>query len=139
MSIYILLTTPMCIELGTITTFIYLATWCSIIYYISNTEGSHRVLKIIAIIAVNAIVLCIHLNNDCHVNYLKTGAATEATLLLLLCHVSGNSLDTPGYSPGSPGSTGDSRTTQTTGNHTTETGSMEKRTGSKKNETTGEN
>ena len=132
MSIYILLTTPMCIELGTITTFIYLATWCSIIYYISNTEGSHRVLKIIAIIAANAIVLCIHLNTDCHVNYLKTGAATEATLLLLLCHVSGNSI-------GTPGSTGHSRTTQTAENHTTETRSVEERTGSKKNETTREN
>ena len=123
----------MCIELGTITTFIYLATWCSIIYYISNTEGSHRVLKIIAIITANAIILCIHLNTNCHVNYIKTGAATEAVLILLLCHVSGNSIDTPRYSPGH------SRTTQTTGNHTTETGSMEERTGSKKNETTGEN
>ena len=131
----------MCTELGTITTFIYLATWCTIIYYITNPHGSHRVLKIIAIIAANAIVLCIHLNTDCHVNYIKTGAATEATLLLLLCHVSGNSLDTPGYSTGySPRySPGHSRTTQTAENHTTETGSMEERTGSKKNETTGEN
>ena len=124
----------MCTEIGTIATFIYLATWCTIIYYINN-PGSYRVLKIFTIIAANATVLCLQLKYDCHVNYIKFGAATEAVLLLLLCHVSGKS--STGYSTGY--STGNSRSTQTARQHTTKNRCMEERTRSKNAKTTGKN
>ena len=74
----------MCIELDTITTFVYLATWSAIIYYV--TVPQPRIVQVITLIAANAVVLCMHLDSDCSITYVKVGAATEAVLLFVLFH-----------------------------------------------------
>lgn len=73
----------MCIEQGAITTFIYLASWSVIIYYMTHRPCTHIVMPI-AIIIANAIALITLLESDCHVNYIKTGAATVAVLIFVL-------------------------------------------------------
>ena len=54
-----------------------------IIYYMTHRPCDHICMPI-AIIIANAVVLCTLLESDCHVNYIKTGAATEAVLLFVL-------------------------------------------------------
>ena len=77
----------MCIELGAFTIFILLATWSAIIYF-SYHPG---VLMLTILFIGDTILLCIHLLSDCHVNYVKAGAATEAALLILLIKNVGDS------------------------------------------------
>lgn len=104
----------MCIELGAITTFVYLATWVAIIYYLVSPSRSSFVL---VLIVVNAVILCIHLHGNCSVGYIKTGAATEAVLLLVL-YVSGT---TPARN---------TRSAQTARRDSEKAGGVETRTGS---------
>ena len=73
----------MCIALETVSTFMYLGSWCVIIYYMTNRPSGHIIIPI-AIIIANAVALFTLLESDCHVNYIKTGAATEAVLLFVL-------------------------------------------------------
>lgn len=72
----------MCTELEGITMFVYLATWCIAIYYVTNPK--RRVLRVTALIVANAALLCVHLNSHCSIHYIKAGAATEAVLLFVL-------------------------------------------------------
>ena len=72
----------MCTELEGVTIFVYLASWTCIVYFMI---ARNHALGILALIVANAIVLYVHLVSECHVNFIKTGAATEAVLLLLLC------------------------------------------------------
>ena len=114
----------MCTELEGVSIFIYLATWCAILFYM--TAPYRYMLQPTVLVVVNAVILCIHLNSDCHMAYIKTGAATEAVLLFVLCrNVSGTS-------------TRNSRTTQTTGRNKTKTRDMEKATGRKEDKGTRE-
>lgn len=73
----------MCIAQGAITTFIYLASWSVIVYYMTHRPCDHILIPI-AIIVANAIALITLLESDCHVNYIKTGAATVAVLIFVL-------------------------------------------------------
>ena len=109
----------MCIAQGAITTFIYLGSWSAIVYYMTHRPCDHIRMPI-AIIIANAIVLCTLLESDCHVNYIKTGAATEAVLLFVLfINVGDRSANT----------TRDPSTTGPTGGNQQETGRMEETTG----------
>ena len=97
----------MCTALAGLTTFIYLGSWSVIIYYMVHRNMSHikHVFIPIVFIICNAIVLLVHLDAECHVNYIKTGAATEAVLLLILfLNVSDCARCTPG-DPGAPPTT----------------------------------
>ena len=107
----------MCTELEGISIFIYLSTWCAILFYMITS--TRYMLQPTMLIIVNAIILCIHLNSDCHMAYIKTGAATEAVLLFVLCR------NVSGISPRNY------RTTQTAGRNKTKNRDMEKATGGK--------
>lgn len=112
----------MCTELEGVSITVYLSTWCAILFYM--TTPTRYILQPTVIVIVNAIILCIHLNSDCHMAYIKTGAATEAVLLFVLCR------NVSGTSPRN------SRTTQTTGRNKTKTRDMEKATGRKEDKGT---
>ena len=114
----------MCTELEGISIFIYLATWSAILFYM--TTPNRYIVQPTMLVIVNAIILCVHLNSDCHIAYIKAGAATVAVLLFVLCrNVSGTS-------------TRNCRTTQTTGRNKTKTRDMEKTTGRKEDKGTRE-
>lgn len=73
----------MCIAHGAISTCIYLGSWSSVIYYMTNRPCGHIVIPV-AIIIANAVSVYTLLDSDCNVNYIKTGAATIAVLLFIL-------------------------------------------------------
>jgi hypothetical protein len=80
----------MCLEVLTVVVFVL--SWCAIAYYVA--VNSRHVVTPVFIIIGNGVVLCIHLFSDCHVNYVKVGAAIEALLLFVLCNnVSNHSAD----------------------------------------------
>lgn len=109
----------MCIAQGTVATFLYLASWSAIIYYMTNRPCKHILIPT-AIIVVNAVVLILLLDADCNVNYIKTGATTEAVLLfVLIANVADRSANTT-RNTGFVGSTGGDQQ---------ETGGVEERTG----------
>lgn len=112
----------MCIALGAISTFIYLGSWCAIIYYMTNRPCGHIFIPI-AIIIANAVSLITLLDADCNVNYIKTGAATIAVLLLILFI---NVTDRSANSAGNPSFAGP------TGGDQQETGGVEEGTGGEK-------
>lgn len=93
----------MCTTLSGLTTFVYLASWAVIIFYMVNRNMRHikHVLLPVFLILLNATLLVVHLDSSCNVNYIKTGAATEAVLLfILLLNVSDCATEDPGPTEG---------------------------------------
>ena len=76
----------MCTALAGITTFVYLATWSVIVYYMVHRNMHHyrHVIIPILLILINAMFIYIHVHSTCHVGYVKTGAATIAVLFFIL-------------------------------------------------------
>jgi len=113
----------MCIALGAVSTFIYLGSWCAVIYYMTNRPCTHIIMPI-AIIIANAVVLATLLESECHTNYIKTGAATEGLLLFILfINVGDRSANT----------TRNTSSARTTRGNQQETGGVEEGTGGEKN------
>ena len=76
----------MCTALQGLSTFMYLAAWSAILYYMihRNLRQVRHVIIPVLLLVLNSITIAVNINSDCHMHLLKIGAATEAVLLFLV-------------------------------------------------------
>ena len=76
----------MCTALQGLSTFVYLAAWSTILYYMihRNLRQVRHVIIPILLLVLNSITLGVNINSDCSMHLVKVGAATEAVLLFIL-------------------------------------------------------
>ena len=76
----------MCTAVQGLSTFMYLAAWAVILYYVAHRDvlNIRHVIIPALLLLLNSIVVWVNINSDCHMHLLKIGAATEAVLLFLV-------------------------------------------------------
>ena len=76
----------MCTTLQGLSTFMYLAAWSVIIYYMVHRNVLHvrHVIIPVLLLVLNSMTIVMTINSDCPMHLVKVGAATEAVLLFVL-------------------------------------------------------